>query len=444
MTAEPAASRSRNAMTVVYDLVAAVVYSALWVSSWFSAYRRPVFLERSGRGAWEKIRNIPKKECVWVHASSMGEISGATPVVSALKAEFPHLPVIVTTTSLTGKAEATKRMPFVSAALLPIDRASVLHHALGELRPQLLLIAETEIWPGLYAFAQEREIPIVIFNGRVSDRAFPRYRRLRFFFKHFLAIPRTLLVQTQLDADRFRTLGAAADRVRVTGCTKYDASALAPSEGDIKMLRQEVGFSESDQIIVAGSIRKGEEQLMLDAYARVRVEFPNVRLIVAPRHPERFDYFANLLEARGLEFYRRSANVVTRNVSVLLLDTMGELERFYPLGDVCIVGGGFLPLGGHNPLEPARFSKSPIVGPHMANFRDAVSQLIAAQALTISSEAASLSAAISRRLKRPDESRYLGERAYVVWRNNQGATAEVMDAVRIVLGNRPESRRAVS
>lgn len=426
-----------------YGAVGALVQGFFWFRSIRNPYQRSILEERSGGGAWDKIRRTLKQECVWIHAASMGEIAGAAPLAAAIKGLFPALSILVTTTSLTGKTEALKRMPYVSVALLPLDRRSVIKRALGNIKPRLLLIAETEIWPALYLLTAEQNIPIIIFNGRLSDRAFPHYRRFSAIFRGLLQIPQRILVQTPLDAERFKMLGAELSKVTVAGCTKYESRAADMGEGELGALKEELGLTPGTPTIVAGSIRIGEEELILDSFVSVQKRFPAAKLIFAPRHPERFESVARLLELRGVQFERRSRRSGEAS-AVLLLDTMGELERVYALADVCIVGGGFAPHGGHNPFEPARFSKPILIGPHTANFRDAVSQLQASQAVIVVCSASELSARITQLLERPEEARFLGERAHLVWGENQGATNRILDVVTSVANASSEQRRAVS
>ena len=357
---------------------------------------------------------------IWIHAVSVGEVLSGVTLARRLKEAYPNRPLIVSTTTLTGQTLARERMPFADAIIyFPLDWALCVRRALNAVQPAIAAILETEIWPNFLREARQRKVPVVFVSGRISDRSFARYQKylqlfgffLRPFLRDALSQATAFLMQTENDAERIRTLGAPAERVGVSGNLKYDQElpAATPLASWLEVEAKRCGRS---PLIVAGSVVAAEEPLALIAFGVVQGEFPRALLVLAPRKPERFDAAAEFIHESRRKFIRRSqlpvpgpaqaaataamasaagtaggvsaANTgtaaISDDVTVLLVDSIGELASLYRLADGVFVGGSLVPSGGHNILEPAAFGKIPIFGPSMENFAEMAARFVAAGA----------------------------------------------------------------
>ncbi len=363
---------------------------------------------------------------VWVHAVSVGEVLSAVPFVRALREALPEAPVFVSTTTLAGRAAAEDKLRGLADAVFfaPIDYALPVRRVLRRLRPRAVVVLETEIWPNLWREARRFGCALIVVNGRISDRALPRYRRWRWFFAHVLELPDALLVQSERDRARYLELGAPAPRA--IGNLKYDfrpAGAPAPAIGEfIARLRPERVW------IAASTMPPDEEETVLAAFREAAS--PGLLLILAPRRPERFEAAAELLRRSGTPFARRSE--LPRELplpGVLLLDTIGELSALFGVADVVFMGGTLAPRGGHNILEPACYGKPVIAGPHMENFAEIAERFTAAGALVRIAGAGELGAAVSRLLGDAEERRRVGDRARALAEAERGAAARAVAEV---------------
>ncbi|MCB0344904.1 MAG: 3-deoxy-D-manno-octulosonic acid transferase [Bdellovibrionales bacterium] len=401
------------------------------------------FDERSGQGSYLTAKPVD----LWLHGASVGEVGGLVSVVKRLRHELPEARFHVSTTSLTGRAEAKKLEPNNSPTLLPFDALGAVSPVLKRLRPKLLAIAETEIWPALYKSCARQGVKVLIFNGRISDLSYPRYRLLTPFLKEVFADVDSILVQSKLDRDRYAVLGADLSRIHVAGSTKYDKTDI-PAKDKTCAFAAEIGIDLDAPCLVAGSVRPGEDAQLLEAYLRLRLDYPALQLVMAPRHPEKFEAAAQLLSEYNLEFNRRSAGTVRHRTPIVLLDSMGELTIAYSLATIAYVGGTLVPIGGHNPLEPAAYGIPVIVGPHTENVRDAVSQLAAASAHLEVSDAESLYAEVKKLLENPQLVAEIGSASRQVWEENVGATDAVVAEIARVIGasescDAPELKRGI-
>jgi len=301
------------------------------------------------------------------------------------------------------------------------------------LNPSLLVLVETEIWPNLVHEARRRGTRVAVVNGRISPRSFPRYARVRRFVSAVLSEIDLFLMQGEAHAERIRALGAPAGRVRVTGNLKFDA--VEPGRIPERLVRLLQGGSSPRPLWVAGSTVSGEEELVLSAFHRVRERVPQARLLVAPRHPERFATVPALVEAAGFRCLRRSAldPAAWRDGEVLLLDTLGELAQVYALASVVFVGGSLVPSGGHNILEPAVAGKAVVVGPHMENFQEIADQFRAESAMVQVASPDELAREVSDLLLDEGRRRGLGERARDLVGRNRGAVSRTADALSSLL-----------
>jgi 3-deoxy-D-manno-octulosonic-acid transferase len=428
-------------MYVVYTALAflALLLSAPW---WL------VQMARTGKyraGLRERFGRVPQRVrgeagVVWIHAVSVGELLAITRVVEQLRAREPGRRVVISTTTATGQALARQRFGESNVFYFPVDLPFAIWPYLRVLRPDLLVVAETEFWPNFLRLAKAAGAQIAVVNARISDRSFPRYRRWHGLLKKVLQNVDLLLAQSEEDARRLREIGAEARRVHVAGNLKFD---VAPPKSSAAV--QEIGTSlragGAAPVIVCGSTLEGEEELVLRAFSAVLGQHPKAALILAPRHPERFPQVADLVKGTGLALRRRSERNAAIGIagSVLLLDTMGELAAVYQLGDVAFVGGSLVPRGGHNIVEPAHYGIATLVGPHTHNFRDMVEIFRRADALRVVT-ADTLTAELLRLLADDGERKALGERARQVAGTNQGSTERTVECLVNLLRRRTVER----
>jgi 3-deoxy-D-manno-octulosonic-acid transferase len=421
------------------------------------------------------------KDVVWVHAVSVGEVIAASRLVEELKAALPGWVVAVSTTTETGQLLARQKFKDSPVFYLPLDFAWTVRRYLGVVRPKMLVLMESELWPRMLLECTRRAVPVAVVNARVSDRSFPRYMRLRRLWRPLLEEVSLFLAQSEETASRLRAVGAPAERVRVTGNLKYDSRAVSENA----MTRKIDGWASGlgAMLVVAGSTLQGEEDQLLQVWMDVeRKSSPAVAmLVIAPRHTDRFDEVFALIERQGYVPVRCSTlpefgqgAFLSGNV-VLLLDTIGDLASLYSLASVAFVGGSLVPKGGHNPLEPAQFGVPVMMGPSYENFRDIVETMLAKDAIRIVSDkddlaealVAILGESVPQRLKPHDaEELYgtaeavplsktkdeeavstasygfaMGERGRMMFEAQSGATARTVAAL-LELLPRPSSGRA--
>ena len=363
---------------------------------------------------------------VWFHAVSVGEVLAVSAVISALKAQAPQIRVFVSTTTLTGQTLARQRFGEGSVFYMPVDLPFAVNAVLRAIRPEMLVLAETEFWPNTIRLTKASGVRIAVVNARISDRSLPGYRRFRRWLTPVLKSVDLFLAQSPIDAERLEAIGASPDRVRVGGNLKFDAKVPADSALS-RVLRQ--ALAEDQRVLVFGSTVEGEEPLLIPCFKHVLSEFPNALIVLAPRHPERFDTVAELLHSSGLNFWRRSAwDGKPIAGGVLLLDTIGELASVYSLADIAFVGGSIVPRGGHNILEPAQFAKPILIGPYYENFRAIVDEFVANDAAAIV-QPEQITASLLELLRSPEEAASLGKRAASVMAKGQGSVQRTLDAL---------------
>ncbi len=385
---------------------------------------RASLAERFGGAAWQGV-DCSVCERVWFHGASVGEVGGMLPVVEQFKQIYPQTPLLISTTSGTGKSRAIDARAAEAVCLLPFDHPYFVRRAIARVNPRLVVISETELWPNLMFALHERRIPVVIINGRISDYSFPRYRRLRALISPVLRAVSRVLVQTGLDRERFIELGARAECVEVVGSTKYDRKVPELADAELASLAQSFGISRAKPVFVAGSVREAEDAAVIEAYCAAKTAVPGLQAIIAPRHPERFAETAQLLAAHNIDFNRRSMPC-SEVKPVLLLDSLGELVQAYALASFVFVGATLVDIGGHNPLEPAAYSKPVIFGPYTGNVRDAVGALLERGGGFEVRAAPQLAQMIVRLCRDEQLCRQSGEAAQSVWRENIGATSRVI------------------
>jgi 3-deoxy-D-manno-octulosonic-acid transferase len=399
----------------------------LWKGRATGKYLR-TFRERMGARPYPA--HPPGERSIWIHAVSVGEVLAARPLVAALKERLPACRVFLSTTTPTGNAVAAKGVPADGLFYAPFDWPRPVRAALAALDPMLLVLVEREIWPNLIHESHRRGTRVAIVNGRLSERSFGRYRLVSVFLRQVLGEVDLFLMQATPHADRVRALGAPMARVQVTGNLKFDA-AEAPQPSEALVARFGPAARAERPLFVAGSTTAGEEELVLAAFRRVLERVPRAALLLAPRHPERFDRVATLVASFGLGCVRRSTLEPGGwgDEEVVLLDTLGELSSVYALADVVFVGGSLVAAGGHNILEPVAAGRPVIVGRHMENFQEIADQFRSAGALVQVADASQLGEAVAALLLDPTRRRELCERGQRVLEENRGAVRRTVDAL---------------
>lgn len=398
---------------------------------------RVELLERTGCFSYSS-----SKATIWLHAASVGEVYCSIPILKKIKEEFPTNEIVITTMTRYGNEIAKKSFPDAKKIFFfPFDYPLFLKSVIKKIKPVLLLIAETELWPNLLMYCQRLKIPIIIFNGRISKRSFPRYNFFKFFFKKFLNKNIVFLMQTEEDKDRILMIGAHPERTKVIGNLKFDITPSASCEKRkmefLKLLR----ISERDLIFVAGSTHSGEEWVLLEVYKKLKSLFPNLIFILAPRHLTRIGEIEEILKKHSLSWIRRTSlsingNLMEENLhDVILIDTIGELMNLYSLATVVFIGGSLVPVGGHNPIEPLLFKKCVIFGPHMFNFKE-ISRLLVKEGGAIEvKDDTELYSQLNNLLSEETKRNQIGERGYKIIENNRGAKERIFEEIKIILSN---------
>ena len=385
------------------------------------------FGERFGLGP--PIATAP----IWIHAVSVGEVQAATALVIALRERYPQTPVLVTTFTPTGAARARASLQDkAEVRYLPFDLPGSVGRFLDRARPRLAVIMETELWPNLYRACQRRRIPLVIASARLSRRSTERYRRLGALFRETVAGGVVVAAQGEGDAERFRTLGAAAERTYVTGNLKFDFAL--PPDIAARGAKLRAQYSPGRPVWVAGSTHGGvEEEAVLEAHRRILTVHPGALLVLAPRHANRFAEVAGWLERQGIAFRRRSASLSAAATSdrgeVLLLDTLGELLDFYAAADVAFVGGSLAPIGGHNLLEPAALGLPVLTGPDNSNGEEVARLLLDCGAAKLVRNGAELAASVSELLSDPALRASMGRHGREAIERNRGALEKLLHLI---------------
>lgn len=349
------------------------------------------------------------RRAVWIHAVSVGEVIAALPLVDALHARHPEWPLVVSTVTETGASVVRARLDGVAThRYFPLDFPGAVRRVVGALDPAVLVCMETELWPNVLRELGRRGVPVMIANGRLSDRSFRRYSRVRSLMRPMLAGVRVLAMQSDEDARRMLMLGAPPERVVVTGNLKHDAGPAGA--GAAELWRRLLGLPSGRPAWIAGSTHRGEDEAVIAAHAAVRARVPELALIVAPRHPDRVAEVMALLRARGLPAVRRSELTAPgMGDRVVVLDTVGELAALYGVADVVFVGGSLVDAGGHNMLEPARLGKPVLMGPHTANFREIATVLLEGGGAAVVRDAGELAARLGELLGHPGRRAAMGE-----------------------------------
>lgn len=387
---------------------------------------------RAGFGErWGKIPRrlaLQQSPAIWIHAVSVGEVLAVSGLFAELRRRFPQHRLVVSTTTDTGQKLARKHFGEENVFYFPMDFAFAIRPCLRLLRPELIVIAETEFWPNFLRLAHASGARVAVVNARISDRSWPRYRRFRFLLTRVLQHVDLFLAQTEEDAFRLKSIGAPAGRVHVTGNLKFDVP-VPPLPPVVASLRAAFQRADTGPVLVCGSTVDDEEPLLLRAFENILASHPRAVMVLAPRHPERFAAVAKLLEQLGIRFWRRSLWSGDPIVGgVLLVDTIGELAGLYALADIAFVGGSLVPRGGHNIIEPAQHGIPIVVGNHTENFRDIVRLFQSRDAVRVVSPA-ELPLVFMELIANPEMRAALGQRALEALRSQTGTTGRTADAL---------------
>lgn len=452
-------------MYFIYSLLmglAALLLTPYWVAKglrqgkYFSNLRERLGFSFPSLGKF----SMDRAGSIWIHAVSVGEVLSGVTLARQLKAAYPDRLLIVSTTTTTGQTLARERLPFADAIIyFPLDWSFCVRRAFEAVRPSLVLVLETEIWPNFLREAGRRKIPGLFVSGRISDRSFARYQKylgvfgffLRPLLRDALYQASAFLMQSEKDAERIRMLGAPAERVTVSGNLKYDSELPVPTPLS-NWLEAEVARSGRSPVIVAGSVVATEEPLALIAFGTLQGEYRNALLVLAPRKPEQFAAAAEFIDESHRKFMRRSqlpipspaqaaggANgdsssaAIPNEVTVFLLDSIGELASLYRLADGAFVGGSLVPSGGHNILEPAAFGKVPVFGPSMENFAEIASRFVSAGAAIQVESPEDVGVAWIELFRNPQRMKEMSDKARNLVESSRGATSRALERIAIHL-----------
>ncbi len=384
--------------------------------------------QKLGRVRKRVKKVIGKTRPIWVHAVSVGEVMAAHPLVRELKKKYPDTKLIMSTVTVTGNYTALQRVPEADAVFFfPFDYPWIVRRVISRINPLIVLVAETELWPNFFRELKRSGIPSAVINGRISPHSFRNYMKLRRFFSFVFSHVNLFCMQSTEDAARILEIGAPEGRVKVTGNLKFDQKMPAITSSPVSL-------PSGSKVITAGSTHRGEEEALLEVFRRLREKFPKLILILAPRHPERFDEVEGIVSRAGYDCQRRTKfRDPVRDV--LLLDTIGELRSFYAVCDIAFVGGSLVKVGGHNLLEPAAMKKPVIFSRYMFNFKEISEALMSAGGGILVKDKEELYVQAEKLLSDKQYAQRVGNRAFGVIEANSGAAKRTIDAVGRLIGD---------
>jgi 3-deoxy-D-manno-octulosonic-acid transferase len=432
-------------MYFIYSLLLGLAFLVLLPRFLFDAFRKGKYVAgfRERLGSLSPIPN-DGRPVVWIHCVSVGEAQAARPLVKGIRKRFPNHLIAISTTTLTGQNLAREVFNHDAARVFyfPFDWRWVVRRTLKAVNPTIVLVMETELWPGFLRECKQQQIPVAIVNGRLSEQSFRRYRLIKIFMKRVLSSLSLAIMQTEADANRLRALGMHQGKTFVSGNLKFDAGTMRANDSLAKEFRERFHLTEEFPLILAASTHASEEVLILNSFRQVilRGEW-KPRLMIAPRHPERFAEVADLLKASGLDWVRRTAlpDPRDRQAEIVLLDSIGELNSIYSLASIVFVGGSIAKSGGHNILEPAAVGAPVIVGPHTYNFQSIVETFVKAgaivqlQPMSDSAAIVALTGVISELLANSPRRLEIGALARSLVNENQGATECTLESISSLL-----------
>lgn len=389
--------------------------------------------ERLGLFSAELLSAVKERDVIWVHAVSVGETRAALPLLKALRKEYPDALLLLSNVTETGRKVATNLKEVDQYIFFPFDLSWIVKKALNAIKPKMIVLVETEIWPNFVLEAKKQQIPLVLVNGRISDRSFPRYRMAGKIFVPILDSISDFCMQSEQDSRRIRRLGAASGRVQVTGNLKFDMQAPDIDSAEVLSLKERYKLPEDAVVWVAGSTHEGEDTLLAEVYLRLRTVCKNLFLVLVPRHPERckqvFDDLAKQNIPAILRSELESINKTFAPGDVMIVDTVGEMLKLYAVSDLVFVGGSLVPTGGHNILEASLMKKPVLYGPHMQNFKEIARLVRAAHAGLQVQDADDLYLQMKILLENPSEAERIGDNGNHLLHANQGATQKTLAVI---------------
>jgi len=409
----------------IYSQLIRLILPFILLRLWWNGRRAPELR----RNWYQRLGIVPRASgaVVWVHAVSVGETIAAAPMVRRLLARNPGITILMTAMTDTGLAQARKMFgDQVQYAYAPYDTPGAIRRFLDRANPRILVIMETEIWPNMIRQCQARRVPVFLINARLSERSARGYERIRGLAAPIMRSISWVAAQAEKDAERFRRIGVAPEKVAVTGSVKFDVDIPEDVRAAAMELRQKL---EGRPVWIAGSTHGSENEQLLAAHGKVLAEHPGALLVLVPRHPDRFEPVAEKAVKEGLTLARRSRGDDPAQAQVYLGDTMGELMMLYGASDLAFVGGSLIERGGHNPLEPAGWGIPVFSGPHIFNFETIYQSLLNDRGVTLVTDADDLAAHVSFLFSDGQEREAIGQRALEVVNKNRGALDKVVDGI---------------
>lgn len=434
-------------MYFVYSVLLGLAFLVLLPKFLWDAFRHGKYISGLGErlGILKKLNN-DGRPLVWLHCVSVGEVQAARPLFEAIRREFPHYLIAVSTVTVTGQQLAREILKNEAQRIFyfPIDWRWVVRRALKVTKPSVVLVMETELWPNFLSECRKQQIPVAVVNGRLSEQSFRRYKLIRSLVSKVVNCLDLAVMQTKADADRIGALGLQPDRISVSGNMKFDAGTMKGTDSLTTELATRFHFA-GGPLLLAASTHDPEERIILEAFHQLRSSAgtSQVRLVIAPRHPERFGAVASLLNASKLSWVRRSNQAAPNdsNCAVVLLDTIGELRSVFPLASLVFVGGSLAPVGGHNILEPAAIGACIVTGAHTGNFAEIVRTFTAQGAIMQLSDvrdgaaADALAKVFEDLFRDPQRRQDLGARAKALVEENRGATTRTIKVLRTIMAD---------
>ena len=382
-------------------------------------------------------RTNPRKKCIWLHAVSVGEVNAAKTIIAELAERFSDHEIVISTTTDTGFARASNLFGgSYQVFYFPFDFTWVIRRAFTNIQPAMCLLLELEVWPNFIDIAHRQGVPVIVVNGRISEKSFSGYRKIKPFAKKIFSKINLILAQTEEYAQRFRQIGALSDKVIVTGSLKYDTAEITDKVNGSDILAEKLNLG-NEHLWVAGGTGNDEEKMVLDVYQDLKKQdrFEDLHLVIVPRKPERFDEVAQLIEDRNLPLIRFSrikdgtVNVSIDKQAVILGDTMGDLRKFYSLATIIFVGRSLVPMGGSDMMEAAALGKCTMFGPYAFNFKQTVDVLLASDGAIMVKDEKDLLMKLQRCLLEPEYARKIARSGQEVIRKNQGATSKSIEQI---------------
>lgn len=410
---------------ILYDILLVLLVPFYLISLIFKNKLSWQVFERFKSVDKNVLREIGPKDVIWIHAVSLGEVSTCKSLIKQLSLRYPQKVILISTITSTGRLLARSiSKENILNLYMPFDLSFLIGTFIKKVKPKLLILIETELWPNLLYYTQRYNIPTLVLNARLSDRSFGKYRLFSWFIRRLTKGIKSFAVQSELDKERFLQLGVDSERVQVTGNMKFDAIEELDSKqlSQIATLKSRILLEPDDFLIVAGSTHDREEEYIIDCFMELKKEFSNLRLLIAPRHLEKLDLIEDFLESKNIKSERFSKDTLYSSESIILLDTIGQLRLVYSLANLVFVGGSLVPVGGHNILEPAFFEKPILVGPHMHNFRAIARLFLSKQAVVQVKDAQELKLKIKELISDKGKLKNLGIAAKSLLASMQGAT----------------------